>query len=54
MCDDPTTLAPALACQECRDEWTDPKERWRIYVLLGDPVETLVYCPACAGREFGG
>jgi hypothetical protein len=53
MYDDPTTLVPALACQECHAEWIDPKERWRIYVVPGDPAETLVYCPACARREFG-
>lgn len=54
MPDDQTiTLAPALACEECHVEWTDPTERWRIYVLPDEPAEPLIYCPACASREFG-
>ena len=53
MRDDPATLTRPLACQECRQEWTDPNERWRLYVTLDHPPEALVYCPACAIREFG-
>ncbi len=54
MPDDQTiTLAPALACEECHVEWTDPTERWRIYVLPDEPAEPLIYCPSCASREFG-
>ncbi len=53
MRDDPTTVTQTLACLECRQEWTEPNERWRLYVTLDHPPETLVYCPACASREFG-
>jgi hypothetical protein len=53
MRDDLTTLTRTLTCQECRDEWTDAQERWRLYVTFDDPAETLTYCPACANREFG-
>ena len=53
MRDDPTTLTRPLNCQECRHEWTDAYERWRLYVTPDDPAETLIYCPACADREFG-
>lgn len=44
-------LAPH-ECQECRRPWLDGSERWRMYVLVGEGTETLLYCPACAGREF--
>ncbi len=53
MRDNQTTLVRPLTCQECRDEWTDTTERWRLYVLRDEPVETLIYCPVCAHREFG-
>ena len=53
MRDNPTTLIRAPACQECSRNWTDPYERWRLYVLPEEPAETLIYCPVCALREFG-
>ena len=53
MRDNPTTLIRLLACQECRREWNDPHERWRLYVVPDEPADTLIYCPACAIREFG-
>ena len=53
MRDDPTTLTRPLVCQECRREWIDAHERWRLYVTPDDPAETLIYCTACADREFG-
>ena len=53
MLDNPTILVRALACQECRTEWNDPHERWRLYVVPDEPAETLIYCPVCAIREFG-
>ena len=49
---DQQTLTQVLACQECRQEWTDPVERWRLYVTVEEPGETLMYCPTCASREF--
>ncbi len=54
MRNDPTTtLIQPLACQECRQEWNDRHERWRLYVVPDEPADTLIYCPACAIREFG-
>ena len=53
MPETPTTLIRPLACQECRQEWNDPHERWRLYVVPDEPADTLTYCPACAIREFG-
>jgi DNA-directed RNA polymerase subunit RPC12/RpoP len=45
----PETLA-AVRCIECGRQRTDD-ERWRIY--LADTGEVAIYCPECAGREFG-
>ena len=45
-----------LVCIECGREWSDPRERWRVYVSAenDDPQpETGAYCPSCAQREFG-
>jgi hypothetical protein len=54
-----------ITCLECRRDWTDPHERWSLYVA--DDVEAVeiqadgaaelmvaLYCPQCAAREFGG
>ena len=54
MRDEQPTLLQPLVCQECPEEWTDARDRWRLYLTHDDPAETLVYCPACAIREFGG
>jgi hypothetical protein len=40
-----------LVCQECRFE-DDQGFGWKAYIA--DEFEVLVYCPACAKREFGG
>jgi hypothetical protein len=41
-----------LRCLECRREWADPGERWRLYVTHDDePIQGL-YCPGCASFEF--
>jgi hypothetical protein len=45
--------ATAVACEECRREWTDPLERWHVYLTADDPAVTVAYCPRCAEREFG-
>ena len=43
-----------LQCLECRREWADPVERWRLYVTHDEaPIQGL-YCPACASFEFDG
>jgi hypothetical protein len=54
-----------ITCLECDREWTDPRERWSMYVA--DDVEAVevqpdgaaellvaLYCWQCAAREFGG
>lgn len=46
---------PGLSCLECA-EWTEEFERgWRAYLTDDrfEPAEAVVYCPACAEREFG-
>ncbi len=53
MHENSTTVTQTPLCQECRQEWTDANERWRLYVTFDDPAETLMYCPTCAIREFG-
>jgi hypothetical protein len=42
-----------LACIECRGTWTEPSERWRIYLTEDDPREPILYCADCAAYEFG-
>jgi hypothetical protein len=46
------SLSTALECLECRREWLDPAERWRMYTLFGDEPEHGLYCPGCASSEF--
>jgi hypothetical protein len=48
-----TDVRVSHCCVECERGWDDPQERWRMYLTADDPPETGVYCPACAGREFG-
>ena len=54
-----------ITCLECNREWTDPHERWSLYVAddvevvevpADEAAEMMVafYCPQCAAREFGG
>jgi hypothetical protein len=46
---DPVALI--LQCEECRHVWLlDDGDRWRAYLSSDD--EVVVYCPACAAREF--
>lgn len=45
----------ALSCGECRREQLDGERGWRAF-LAGEedePDEVLVFCRACAEREFG-
>jgi hypothetical protein len=46
-------LQVVLVCQECSQRWTDPYDRWRVYLTRDEPPVAIVYCPACARREFG-
>jgi hypothetical protein len=39
-------------CLECGRTWLDEAERWRLYVTVAEPAELLMYCAACAAREF--
>lgn len=43
------TLSP-LRCLECLREWTDPRERWRMYVTADR--ECGIFCSTCAALEF--
>jgi len=45
-------LSTALECLECRREWLDRAERWRMYTIFGDQPEQGLYCPVCAAFEF--
>ena len=45
-------VSTALHCIECRQEWTDPHERWRMYSTLDEEPEVGLFCPACAAFEF--
>ena len=45
-------VSTALHCIECRQEWTDPHERWRMYSTLDKEPEVGLFCPACAAFEF--
>ena len=50
-----------IACTECRRQWLDPSEHWRVYIWQPDMDENgendaclmCFYCPRCAQREFG-
>jgi hypothetical protein len=41
-----------LSCLECEREWTNPTERWRIYLTWEEPREPVLYCADCAAFEF--
>ena len=46
-------LSTELHCLECRREWLDPSERWRMYVATFEGrTEQGLYCPICASFEF--
>jgi hypothetical protein len=45
-----------VRCIECDAVAGASAEPWKAYVAGGrdgEPLEVLVYCPACAAREFG-
>jgi hypothetical protein len=46
------TQVSHLICVECEREWTDPAERWRIYLTSDAPPEPVAYCADCASYEF--
>jgi hypothetical protein len=56
MPEQPGSITPAVAeapaCLECGRSWLDETERWRLYLTWDDPPEKLLYCTACATREF--
>jgi hypothetical protein len=41
-----------LLCVECRRQWLEPHERWRLYLTDDELPEAVPYCPSCASREF--
>jgi hypothetical protein len=47
-----TSVITVQRCVECRRQWLDDAERWRLKVLDEEPRETVLYCPDCHGREF--
>jgi hypothetical protein len=45
-----------LRCIECDEIAAVPADGWKAYIgggYEGEPLEVLIYCPACAQREFG-
>jgi len=51
-------MSDVLVCAECDRPWLDPAERWIADLMVGDEdneeeLETNVWCPDCAAREFG-
>jgi hypothetical protein len=53
-------LTATLQCVECHVATVIFERGWRAYLTAEDadepdePVEMVVLCPDCAGREFGG
>jgi hypothetical protein len=47
-----THVTFVLRCIECAAEDGGEVEGWRAY-LLEEELDVLLYCPACATREFG-
>jgi transposase-like protein len=46
-------VSTGFHCVECRRDWTDATERWRLYMAtLEGQVEQGLYCPMCASFEF--
>jgi hypothetical protein len=43
-----------FSCIECTREWTNPSERWRIYLTPDELQEPVLYCADCAAYEFDG
>ena len=46
------TQVGLLTCVECEREWSEPSERWRIYLTADAPPEPVLYCAGCAAFEF--
>jgi hypothetical protein len=49
---DAETIALDLTCAECGGS-ARQGETWRIYFADRIAREAVIYCPDCAGREFG-
>ena len=47
-----TDVTFVLRCIECAAENDGEFDGWRAY-LLEEELDVLLYCPACAMREFG-
>jgi hypothetical protein len=46
-------VSTGFHCVECRRDWTDATERWRLYMAtLEGQIEQGLYCPMCASFEF--
>lgn len=41
-----------LMCVECGRAWLAAFEMWRMYLTDEEPADAVIYCPACAAREF--
>ena len=51
----PLSRSDAVRCVECHLV-ADTANGWKAYLgggFEGEPVEVVVYCPACADREVG-
>ena len=46
-------LVRDLVCVECKREWVEQTQRWRVYLTDDDPPKPVTYCAVCAKREFG-
>ena len=54
LLDQALDIARSLRCQECPATSADgASEGWLAFLTSDQPPEVLIYCPACAGREFG-
>jgi len=45
--------AQTMTCEECKRPWSDPAERWRLYLSCDEPTVPIAYCRSCSEREFG-
>jgi hypothetical protein len=45
-------LVKHISCEECRQPWLDPAQRWRMYLTDDVPAVPVAYCHECAAREF--
>jgi len=51
-----TSVSGEVRCIECGELASGPTNGWKAYLAGGfedEPVEVVVYCPACAFREVG-